>query len=64
VVARSALNGFLARFRAEESGATAIEYAVLIVCIGTVLVAALSVLQTSIYGLLNSLASNVLATIS
>ena len=64
MAARPALKGFFARFCADEGGATAIEYAVLIVCIGTVLVAALGVLQTSIYGLLNTLASNVLAAIS
>lgn len=53
MAARSALT----RFGKNVSGATAIEYAVLVACIGMAVVAALSVLQTSLYGVINDAAT-------
>jgi Flp pilus assembly pilin Flp len=60
LAARPALSGF----RADSSGATAIEYAVLIACLGMAIVTAVSTLQTSIFGVLNTAATAILTAIS
>jgi len=61
VAAGSAL---IARFARDEGGATAIEYAVLIVFLGAGVVAAIGVLQTSLYNVINTAATALVAAVS
>ena len=50
----SALTRLLKRFAADQGGATAIEYAVLIVFLGAGVITALGVFQESLYGMINT----------
>jgi pilus assembly protein Flp/PilA len=63
LVARPDLR-FLARFAADETGATMVEYAIFAGVLGVALVTAFSVFETQLYDILNRAATAIEAAIS
>ena len=57
LVRRTALSGFISRFVADESGATAIEYGLIAALVAVVLVTALGAMGTKLSGTFNKVAT-------